>query len=230
MKKQRTDKIKNLDLSVFEDKLRAMAENGEIDSALATYFDTLDLENGPDLLNGSEVRKLYQTVNKASHTNAILKARKTVSIEGLPFGRFLHSVRDKSGLTKSDTAKLLNKDNPYIEKIENGQLNPLELGAANVADIMQLFRLTMTELITTVKTSLMLAKARPAKASAMGRSSIKDGSAERNDALSFAMDAAFLAIKKQQGKKQSDKAKIDPKYIDTIKKLLQERDETDLLV
>lgn len=77
---------------------------------------------------------------------------------------------------------------------------------------------------------IMLAQARPAKASAMGRSSIKDGSAERNEALSFAMDAAFLAIRKKQGKKTPDTAKIDQKFIYAVKKVLQERSETDLLV
>jgi hypothetical protein len=44
------------------------------------------------------------------------------------------------------------------------------------------------------------------------------------------MDAALLAIREKQSKKQSDKARIDPKYIDAIKTVLQERDETDLLV
>lgn len=231
MKKQQINGIKGLGLSAFEVKLRAMAKKGELDlnPAMTEQFDKLYLENGPDLLTDSEIKQLYRTVSKASHESAIIKSKETVTVEGLPFGRFLQLIRDKSGLAKSDIAKLLNKDNPYIEKIENGQLSPLELGANNVADIMQLFRLTMTELITTIRAFLSLTETRRTKASALGRSSIEDGSEERGDALAFAMDAAFLAIKKEQGKKQPDKTKIDQKYIEAVKKILKDRGETNLL-
>ena len=229
MKKQPINKIKNLDLSVFDEKLCVMAEKGEIDFALAEHFDNLDLEDSPDILTGSEVKQLYQTVNQASHENIIQTVRPTLSVKGLPFGRFLHLVRDKSGLTKSNIAQLLNKENNFIEKIESGHLSPLDIGPKNMVDIMQLFHITISELLTTIKASLLLASAMPSKASAMGRSSIKNGSAEKNDALSFAMDATLLAIRNKQDKKQSEEAKIDEEYINAIKRILQGQQETALL-
>ena len=150
MKKQQTDKIKNLDLTIFDAKLRAMADNGAFDDALDESLDRLLRETEPTELATSELSQFHQTVKKASVEKLITEARRAIPVKMLPFGRYLQLMRDRCDLSKTDIARALNKDRTYIDKIESGQTNPLHLIAKDVADIMQLFKLTLTNLKTTI--------------------------------------------------------------------------------
>lgn len=230
MKKQQTDKVKNLDLTIFDAKLRAMADNGAFDDALDESLDRLLRETEPTELATSELSQFHQTVKKASVEKLITEARRVIPVKVLPFGRYLQLIRDKCDLSKTDIARVLNKDQTYINKIESGQTNPLHLIAKDVADIMQLFRLTLTDLKTTIASFLSLADSKKSKVSAMARSSIKAGEKGKEDSLGFAMDAALQAIATKKGKACHGPIKIDPDYIDAIKKVLKERGEKSLLV
>ena len=66
----------------------------------------------------------------------------------------------------------------------------------------------------------------------MARSSSRVGTKERGDSLSHAMDAALQAINKKTPKIQEkdDKTEINPKYLEDIKKVLEERGEKELLI
>ena len=230
MKKQQIDKVKKLDLAIFEAKLQAMAEDGVFDSAMEESLDRLVRETEPAVLSDKELRQFYQTVRKTSHENAIMEARREVSAADLPFGRYLQLIRDKSGLSKTDMARLLNKDRSYIEKIENGRINPLHLLAKDVVDIMQLFKLTLTELKTLIKAFLTVSSAKSGRISAMARSSIKPGTKDKGDKLAHAMDAALQAIAKKTARTEPDKTQIDPKYLESVQKEIKQRGAKDLLV
>jgi len=198
MKKQQIDKIKNWDLSAFDAKLRDMADEGIFDGSMEEHLDRLLREAEPTELTDNEQDRLYQTIKKASDKNAILDARRVTPLGGLPFGRYLQLIRDKCELTKEDVARLLNKNVIYVDKIETGQTSPLRLLSKEVADIMQLFRLTVSELKSTIKSFLSLADLKQSKTSAMARSSIKAGTKGQEDSLGFAMDAALQAIAKKK--------------------------------
>lgn len=230
MKKQQIDKAKKLDLATLDAKLRAMAENGAFDDAMEESLDRLVRGTEPAELTASELSQFYQTVKKASVESAIMEARKKTPVKALPFGRYLQLIRDNCDLTKADIAKALNKDRSYIDKIENGQINPLHLLAKDVADIMQLFRISLSELKMIIKEFLSFAAAKKSKASAMARSSIKAGVKGKEDSLGLAMDAALQAIAKKKGKTRHGNIKIDPDYIEAVKKMLEERGERSLLV
>lgn len=232
MKKQQIEKVRKLDLAVFEKKLQTMTEEGDFDSAMEESLERLVSETVPAALSERELQQLYQTVTKASHENALIEARKKITIAKLPFGRHLQRIRDKSGLSQEDIGRLLRKDPLYIERIENGQINPLKLLPNDLANIMQLFRLTLTELKTTIKAFLSLSAVKPDRISAMARSSIKAGTKEKGDSLAHAMDAALQAIAKKSPKTQEqvDQIKIDPKYLEDIKRVLKERRDNGLLV
>ena len=64
----------------------------------------------------------------------------------------------------------------------------------------------------------------------MARSSIKAREKCKEDSLGFAMDATLQAIATKKGKACHGTIKIDPDYIDAIKKVLKEREEKSLLV
>lgn len=230
MKKQQTDKIKNLDLITFDAKLRAMAENGAFDEAMDESLDKLLRKTEPTELLASELNQFHRVVKKASVENLIMKARRTIPVMVLPLGRYLQLIRDRCDLTKTDIAQTLNKNRTYIDKIESGQTNPLHLIAKDVVDIMQLFRLTLTDLKIGIESFLSIAELKRSKANAMARSSIKPGEKGKGDSLGLAMDAALQTIATKKGKICHGNIKIDPDYIGAIKKALKERGEESLLV
>jgi transcriptional regulator with XRE-family HTH domain len=230
MRKQQTDKIRNLSLTTFDAKLRGMAENGAFDEAMNESLDRLLHETEPTELSASELSQFHQTVKKASIESLIMEARRELPVKVLPFGRYLQLIRDRCDLTKTDIAEALNKDQTYIDKIENGQTNPLHLMAKDVADIMQLFKLTLTDLKTTIASFLTLADSKRRKASAMARSSMKAGEKGKEDSLGLAMDAALQAIAIKKGNSCHGNIIIDSDYINAIKKVLKERGKKSLLV
>lgn len=230
MKKQQIDKIKNLNSATFDAKLRAMAEKGTFDDAMEESIDRLLRETNPAELTDSELKQFCQTVKKASGENAIMDARSKTPITDLPFGRFLQLVRDRSGLSHAQVGKILNKDASFIERIENGQINPLSLMANEVADIMQMFRLTFTEMISVIKAFLSLASVKRSRISGMARSSVKTDATDKGERLAHAMDAALQAIAKKKNKDQPDIVKINPDYLEAIKQELKQRRAKDLLV
>lgn len=230
MKKQKINKVKNLDLETFDAKLRAMAEDGAFDGAMEESLDRLVRKTEPTELTASELNQFYLTVKKASVEKAIMEARSKTPVTDLPLGRFLQLVRDRSGLSHAQVARGLNKDASFVERIENGQIDPLSLMANELADIMQLFRLTLTEMISSIKAFLSLAAVKRCKISGMARSSVKADAEDKGERLAHAMDAALHAIAKKKTQDLPDIVKIDPDYLEIIKQELKQRRAEDLLV
>lgn len=230
MKKQKINKVKELDLETFDAKLREVAKNGEFDDAMEESLDRLLSQTKPSELTNSELKQFYQTVKNASDENAIIDARTETPVSDLPLGRFIQIVRDRSGLSHAQVGKSLNKDASFVKRIENGQINPLSLMANEVADIMQLFQLTLSEMIITIKAFLSLSSIKQGKISGMARSSIKAGATDKGERLAHAMDAAMHAIAKKKNKDRPDIVKINPDYLEAIKQELKQRRAKDLLV
>lgn len=213
MKKQLINKI---ELSAIEKKLQ------ELDAD-----DILELCE-PVLLSENELKYFKSNVNRAAMERVIVEAKLQVSYAKLPFGRYLQSIRDKSELTVQNIATLLKKEHSYITRIENGQLNPFKIPFNEMADIMQLFRISLTELKIIIEAFLKISPLKGKRVAGMARSSFKQGTVGKADTLSHAMDAVLqkIAIKKPDSKKVS----IDRKYIESVKTELQKRKDSKLLV
>ena len=224
MKKQQIENIKKVDPVVFEKKLQAMAMEGKFDFA----FDDI----GEEALSPEEMKRFYKTARKASQENALIKAREGVTKVELPFGRHLQKIRNASGLSQLDVANLLKKNSPYVEKIENGHINPLNLSANDLADIMEVFRLSLTELKAAINEFLSFLAVKPPRVSAMARSSIKAGTKEKGDSVAHAVDATLQAIAKakKKNKEQEKKLEIDQNYLEDLQKLLKNRGLERLLI
>lgn len=229
MKKPRTDDTKGPDLNSFDSKMIAMAKKGDFDNAINETLDRLfnEIESAP--LSQSELIKFQNTVQNASVKRLILESRKTMPVKSIPFGRFLQLVRDRCEISKIDIARTLGKEPTFIEKIENGQTNPLDLIAEDVVDIMQLFRMTLTELKNSIAASLSVSDSKKIKISAIARSTLKSGDKGQEDKLGLAMDAALQAIIAKRGKSFNSEMVINPDYIETIKRILKNREESALL-
>lgn len=224
MKKRQIEIIKELNLATFDRKLRDMANVGEL------FPGGNELQTTPPVSLSDEDRLCFlDTVKRASQERALIEASKKIRKAELPFGRHLHTIRDKCGLTQSDIAKLLKKPPTYIEKIESGQISPLAMLVADLVDIMQLFRLTLSDLKTTTTASLLLAGKPAGNVSVMARSSLKTDTKERGDGLGHAMDAVLQAIAKKNAKPE-DTPKIEASFLKSVQDAIRERGEQDLLV
>lgn len=229
MNKHQIDKVKNTDLAAFDAKLRAMAKDGAFDSAMEEGLDRLFCQTEPIQLTYGEKKRFYNTVIKVSAENAIKDARRKTHVSTLPLGRFLQLVRDRSGLSHAQVAMVLNKEVSFIERLENGQIDPLRMMTSDVADVMQLFRLTVTEILATLKAFLSIASVKHQRVSGMARSSVKQNAKDKGTRLSHAMDAVQAAIKKKKGQGLPDAAKIDPAYIEKLRQELKKRNAESLL-
>jgi transcriptional regulator with XRE-family HTH domain len=229
MSEHQIDKVKKIDLAAFDEKLRAMAEEGAFDSAMEGSLDRLFRQTEPKQLKKSEKNRFCNTVIKASARKAIIDARSKTPISNLPFGRFLQLVRDRSGLSHVQVAIALNKEASFVERLENGQISPLKLMPNEVADVMQLFRLTITEISATLKTFLSTISVKRQRVSGMARSSVRSDAEDKGASLAHAMDALQAAIKKKNDRGQPDVVKIDPVYLENLRQELENRNAKELL-
>jgi transcriptional regulator with XRE-family HTH domain len=75
---------------------------------------------------------------------AIARAKEGVNPKSMSLGRFLEAVRAKANLTRLDVGARLQKSDEYVLRLERGDLNPAELPARDLADVVELFRLVVT--------------------------------------------------------------------------------------
>ncbi len=71
---------------------------------------------------------------------AIAKARSATQLEIFtPFGRFIETIREKARLDRPAVAERLRKEDEFVERLERGHVNPLQLSPPELADIVELF-------------------------------------------------------------------------------------------
>lgn len=223
------EKIEKIEVSIFEKKLRDLASVGKLEASMDRLTEQICRELVPTTLSEEELKSLYQTAKKASQEKALRDARKYLTVN-LAFGRLLQFLRDKSGLTQIDIARLLRKDKSYVENLENCRVDPLKMPIRDLADILELFRINLSEFVRAVKEIATLSSAKTGKVSAMARSSIKTGTKQRGESLAHAIDSVLLAIAKKEGQSNPDKTDIDDSSLDELRKELVKRGSNDLLV
>lgn len=205
---------------IFEEKLKEMARDGDLGFALE------DIK--PTTLTINEAHSFYNTVKKASLENKFRIARKALPEERLSFGRHLQWIRKKSRISKEDVAKVLRKDIDFINRLESGRINPLKILEDELIEIMQLFRIGISEFIQTIKAHYQISEVRTGKKYAMARSAFYLASEKKSEALSHAFDAVMQKIGEKENDIQ-DTLEIDEKYIEEIREELRRRGELELL-
>lgn len=221
--------VERMDIQAIEDKLQDMAHRGLLEAAMNKLTEESYKELTPTALSEVELNSLYQTVKQASQVKALRDAKKYLTVS-LAFGRLLQYLRDKSGLTQNDIAGLLRKDKSYIENLENCQVDPLKMPISDLADIIELFRINLSELMRAVKETATLSYAKTSKINAMARSPIKAGTQQRGDSVAHAIDSVLLAIAKKEGLSDQNRMKIDESFLAGLRKELLKRGHSDLLV
>lgn len=221
--------IEKIEVSIFEKKLQGLAHSGKLEASMNRLTEQTYSELVPAALSETELKSIYQTVKKASHEKALVDA-KIYLTASLAFGRLLHFLRDKSGLTQIDIARLLRRDKSYVESLENCKIDPLKMPISDLADIVELFRINVSELVRAVKETATLSYAKASNVNAMARASIKAGTKQRGESISHAIDSVLLAIAKKEGASDHNKTDIDDSFLNELRKELLKRGCSDLLV
>ena len=84
---------------------------------------------------------------------AIKQALSSAGKEVLPFGRFIESVRERAGLSRSDVAERLKKTDEYVQRVERGDVVPTQLKTSDFADVVELFQITVRAAVEMLKTA-----------------------------------------------------------------------------
>ncbi len=85
---------------------------------------------------------------------AIKEALDSAGKEVLPFGRFIESVRERAGLSRSDLAERLRKSEEYVQQIERGDCIPLQLKTPDFADLIELFQINIRAAVEMLRVAL----------------------------------------------------------------------------
>jgi transcriptional regulator with XRE-family HTH domain len=74
---------------------------------------------------------------------AIAQAGQQITDRSLPFGRFLETVREKAGLTRTQIARRLGSMDADLQRLERGDVTPLAMAPHSFADVLVLFHLKL---------------------------------------------------------------------------------------
>lgn len=118
-----------------------------------TVVDGLLKQTYPELPNAikKQAREKFQLRLQDA---AIARAKDVVSPKSMSLGRFVEAVRAKANLTRLDVGVRLQKSDEYVQRLERGDLNPAELPARDLADVVELFRLVVTTVGEMIMVSL----------------------------------------------------------------------------
>src|SRR3990172_6936305 len=162
MSRKCIEELERLDLSVFEKKLHDLVSSGELDSSMNMFADQIYNKLVPTTLSKKELQFLYENIKKASQVKALRDTR-VYPTDNLAFGRLLQFLRNKSGLTQIDIARLLCKNKLYVENLENCQIDPLKMPVCDLVDILELFQINISKFIRVVKEFVTLSSANISK-------------------------------------------------------------------
>lgn len=215
----------------FEKALKQMARKGQIDLPVDDKLaETILSDLEPVELTKNEMRKLTMDLRKAHQNKAIEQARALLPRVKCPFGRYIRSLRCEAQLSVGEIARRLKIESSYLESIEVDFENPMEIPREKIVDIMELFRIFLSEFAKTVEESLMVVQARTGRIKAVARSSSQIGSEERGIGVSHAVDATLVEIAKKKGKVPRNSTQVSDEYLRGIKEELIKRNRADLLV
>jgi len=179
--------------------LRRLANDGsqvvDITDELVDSFLNRELNSPSAEIKDGFVSRLRIQLQDA----AIEKARKAVGMKVVPFGRFLESVREKAELTRKEIAGRLRKQEQFVQRVERGDMSPIDIPPTDVADLVVLFQLRVRDVAQLISASLDIASAKQGFKTAAARAHGGIRHDQRSEDVEKAMDALAARLK-QKGK------------------------------
>ncbi len=213
------------DLEKFETKLKLLAKAGEI-PYLVSEKEIEELSNEcAGLILPPELEEKYLSRMKMAYENlAIDNVRKGLHGQVKVFGRHIQYIRKEAGLSLSRVAERLGKGEDFVQRLESGQLNPLQVAKETISDIMETFKINLKELTSTVQMFLVIAPM-VETAHVHARADTKMKEEEKIEDISIAMEDLLYGA----SKKDDRRVPIPEEFLKSITEELQRRGRTDLI-
>ncbi len=212
-------------LEKFETKLKRLAKAGEIPYLVSEKeIEELSSECAGVVLP-PELEEKYLSSMKIAYENlAIDNVRKMLRGQIKVFGRHIQYIRREAGLSLGRVAERLGKGEDFLQKLESGQLNPLQLAKETISDIMEMFKINLKELISAIQMFLVVAPmVETAHVHARADSKMKEEE-KIEDILIAVEDLMYEA-----SKKDARRVPIPEEFLKGVTEELQRRGRTDLI-
>ena len=212
-------------LEKFETKLRLLAKAGEI-PYLVSEKEIEELSNEcTGLILPPELEQKYLSSMKIAYENlAIDNARRMLHGQVRVFGRHIQYIRREAGLSLGRVAERLGKGEDFLQKLEFGQLNPLQLARETVSDIMEIFKINLKELISAIQMFLVVAPM-VETAHVQARADTKIKEEQKIEDISIAVEDLMY----RASRKDARSIPIPEEFLKSITEELQRRGRTDLI-
>ncbi len=225
MRKDGSSTTSDDNLEKFETKLRLLAKAGEI-PYLVSEKEIEELSNEcAGLILPPELEQKYLSGMKIACENlAIDNVRRMLHGQVRVFGRHIQYIRREAGLSLGRVAERLDKGEDFLQKLESGQLNPLQLARETVSDIMEIFKINLKELISAIQMFLVVAPmVETAHVHARADTKIKEE--QKIEDISIAVEDLMYGA----SRKDARSVPIPEEFLKSITEELQRRGRTDLI-
>ena len=213
------------DLDNFEGELKLLANAGEIPYSVSEKeIEELSNECVGLTLPLELEEKYLSSMKRAYEDLAIDKVRGKLHGEVKLFGRHIQYIRKEAGLSLRRVAERLGKDSHFVEKLESGQLSPLQLAKETISDIMEIFKINLRELTSAIQMFLEVGPT-VGTAPVHARADTRLKEKERIEDISIAMDDLMYVASKKEAKK----VPIPEEFLKGIREELKRRGRSDLI-
>jgi transcriptional regulator with XRE-family HTH domain len=122
-----------------------------------------------------EAKKRFISVLRVRiQDESIRRARQALRPGVVPFGVFIGAIRECANLTRAEIGSRLGKEEEFVQRIEEGDLDPVHLPPTDFADLAILFQIKITGAIELVNESWRHAERNSGKAAHLSGCSWED--------------------------------------------------------
>src|SRR5207302_5871304 len=139
---------------LLNDLLASAVRNGHVSSELNDEIVDRILEQPGSNVSDASTERVKSKLKMRMQDAAITAARATIHPQvSVQFGRFIQTVREGAGLDRSAIGERLQKTGDFVERLERGHVNPLQLKTNEFADVVELFHIKFSALQAMVTAS-----------------------------------------------------------------------------
>lgn len=213
------DLLELINAAVEDGSLQWDIDDQTADALLSAPCPTLPIE---------VLERLQDRLRRQRCESPIREARKSVTDEDIPFGRFIELVREKAGLGRAPVAKMLRMDEEFVQRVERGDVPPDRVGIGEFIRIMDLFVIGYRLACRLCEQSYLASQSktnfRVAARSHGGRETDA-----RSDDVGKALDAFVRKIKTVSNKPENRRPPSLAKWLGQLEETLQRNGQQDLL-
>jgi transcriptional regulator with XRE-family HTH domain len=215
---------------LLNDLLLSAIRNGEVSLELSDTLVDSFLEQPLGERFAASTASVQWKLKVRQQDAAIAAARCQVSDTPQPFGRFVEAVRERAGLTRIAIAERLQKAEDYVQRLERGDLSPINVPAPDLANVLGLFNVHISSVPQMIMASLTAATDKATyRAAARSHGGIRREA--RGEDVERALDAFAVHMRQKALRQASANIRSDVQaYVGKVREELARAGRLDLLV